>query len=374
MDTEFPGVVARPIGEFKSSSDYQYQLLRCNVDLLKIIQLGVTFMDDRGNLPDGITTWQFNFKFNLTEDMYAEDSVDLLQNSGIQFEKHEQEGIDPMHFAEMMLVSGLVLMDNVKWLSFHSGYDFGYLINLLTSQNLPKSEGEFFELLKTYFPNVYDVKYLMKSCKNLKGGLQEVANELEVRRVGPQHQAGSDALLTGQTFFRMKEMFFEDDIDDSKYCGHLFGLGTSYVVTPGNTNSSPPITTTSTQASSTNTTSATTSAPASSSITASTSSSAASTSASTAATPANASGSTETTSSSNTESSATSTAANASITATSSTNEPNTTSGGSSTNIGVTSTTESGDLPSLNNGDELASSSDILSQDSSSNIIESSSG
>jgi len=87
MDTEFPGVVARPIGEFKSSSDYQYQLLRCNVDLLKIIQLGVTFMDDKGNLPDGITTWQFNFKFNLTEDMYAEDSVDLLQNSGIQFEK-----------------------------------------------------------------------------------------------------------------------------------------------------------------------------------------------------------------------------------------------------------------------------------------------
>jgi hypothetical protein len=26
--------------------------------------------------------------------------------------------------------------------------------------------------LKIYFPNVYDVKYLMKSCKNLKGGLQ----------------------------------------------------------------------------------------------------------------------------------------------------------------------------------------------------------
>ena len=376
MDTEFPGVVARPIGEFKSSSDYQYQLLRCNVDLLKIIQLGVTFMDDKGNLPDGITTWQFNFKFNLTEDMYAEDSVDLLQNSGIQFEKHEQEGIDPMHFAEMMLVSGLVLMDNVKWLSFHSGYDFGYLINLLTSQNLPKSEGEFFELLKTYFPNVYDVKYLMKSCKNLKGGLQEVANELEVRRVGPQHQAGSDALLTGQTFFRMKEMFFEDDIDDSKYCGHLFGLGTSYVVTPSNTNSSPPVATTSTP-SSTNTSSATTSAPSSSSTTASISSSASSTAASKTATAAtgNVSGSTEATSSTNTESTAPSTTTpptNSSMTTSaSSANEPNTTSGGSSTNIGATSTTETGDLPSLNNGDELASStSDMLSQESSSNNIE----
>ncbi len=67
------------IGEFKSTADYQYQLLRCNVDLLKIIQLGLTFLDEKGKLPEsGPSTWQFNFKFNLTEDMYAEDSVDLV--------------------------------------------------------------------------------------------------------------------------------------------------------------------------------------------------------------------------------------------------------------------------------------------------------
>lgn len=66
MDTEFPGVVARPIGEFRSAADYQYQLLRCNVDLLRIIQLGLTFMDDDGKTPNGISTWQFNFKFNLS--------------------------------------------------------------------------------------------------------------------------------------------------------------------------------------------------------------------------------------------------------------------------------------------------------------------
>ena len=108
-----------------------------------------------------------------------------------------------------MIVSGLVLMPPVRWLSFSSGYDFGYLLNLLTNQDLPKTENEFFDILKIYFPCVYDVKYLMKSCKNLKGGLQEVANELDVTRIGPQHQAGSDSLLTGQTFFKMKEMFFE---------------------------------------------------------------------------------------------------------------------------------------------------------------------
>lgn len=61
-----------------------------------------------------------------------------------------------------------------------SGYDFGYMLKILTSQPLPTEEHEFFELVKIYFPNIYDVKYLMKSCKNLKGGLQEVADQLEV--------------------------------------------------------------------------------------------------------------------------------------------------------------------------------------------------
>ena len=73
MDTEFPGVVARfsadfsfrPIGNFKNSSDYHFQTLRCNVDLLKIIQLGLTFTNEYGQLPEGKRTWQFNFKFSL---------------------------------------------------------------------------------------------------------------------------------------------------------------------------------------------------------------------------------------------------------------------------------------------------------------------
>ncbi|XP_078006659.1 CCR4-NOT transcription complex subunit 8 isoform X2 [Phascolarctos cinereus] len=172
MDTEFPGVVVRPVGEFRSSIDYQYQLLRCNVDLLKIIQLGLTFTNEKGEYPSGINTWQFNFKFNLI------------------------------------------------------GYDFGYMVKLLTDSRLPAEEHQFFHILNLFFPSIYDVKYLMKSCKNLKGGLQEVADQLDLQRIGRQHQAGSDSLLTGMAFFRMKELFFEDSIDDAKYCGRLYGLGT----------------------------------------------------------------------------------------------------------------------------------------------------
>lgn len=54
------------IGNFRTSADYHYQTLRCNVDLLKMIQLGVTFADENGNVPKDACTWQFNFKFNLT--------------------------------------------------------------------------------------------------------------------------------------------------------------------------------------------------------------------------------------------------------------------------------------------------------------------
>lgn len=51
--------------------------------------------------------------------MYAQDSIDLLQNSGLQFKKHEEDGIEPVKFAELLMTSGIVLFDNIKMLSFH---------------------------------------------------------------------------------------------------------------------------------------------------------------------------------------------------------------------------------------------------------------
>jgi CCR4-NOT transcription complex subunit 7/8 len=56
-------------------------------------------------------------------DMYAQDSIELLQKSGIQFKKHEEDGIDPHLFAELLTTSGVALMENVTWLSFHA-YEF----------------------------------------------------------------------------------------------------------------------------------------------------------------------------------------------------------------------------------------------------------
>ncbi|XP_031269941.1 probable CCR4-associated factor 1 homolog 6 [Pistacia vera] len=228
MDTEFPGIVLRPVGNFKNSNDYHYQTLKDNVDMLKLIQLGLTFSDEQGNLPtcgtDKYCIWQFNFReFNVNEDVFATDSIELLKQSGIDFEKNNEKGVDVMRFGELLMSSGIVLNDSVHWVTFHSGYDFGYLLKVLTCQNLPDTQAKFFNLIRIYFPTVYDIKHLMKYCNSLHGGLNKLAELLEVERVGICHQAGSDSLLTSCTFRKLKENFFSSPL--GKYAGVLFGLG-----------------------------------------------------------------------------------------------------------------------------------------------------
>ncbi|KAI9677384.1 MAG: hypothetical protein M1817_006336 [Caeruleum heppii] len=265
MDTEFPGIIARPMGSFTTKADYHYQTLRCNVDLLRMIQLGITIFTSEGDLPpahppDNSTvngpsyhnnlmpcpcTWQFNFRFSLAEDMYAQESIDILQKSGLDFQMHEKNGIDPLEFGSCLITSGLVLMEDVKWISFHSGYDFGYMMKIMLCQPLPEDESEFRELLNIFFPSLYDIKYLMKSASknqaannspltpqasqiinNLgqKSGLQDIADELNIKRVGPQHQAGSDSLLTGKIFWEVRRIVYGGRIDDDKYLGQVWGL------------------------------------------------------------------------------------------------------------------------------------------------------
>lgn len=188
--------------------------------MLKLIQLGLTFTDAQGRLPrvgGELAVWQVNFReFRLGDDMYAQDSIDLLKTSGIDFRRMEDRGCDVHRFGELLMTSGVVLSDEVHWVTFHSGYDFGYLLKLLTCAPLPPTEQGFFELLGLYFPALYDIKYLMKFCGSLHGGLNKLAETLEVERIGPQHQAGSDSLLTAATFLKLAATFFNNDSSKGK--------------------------------------------------------------------------------------------------------------------------------------------------------------
>ncbi|KAK1444533.1 Ribonuclease H superfamily protein [Babesia gibsoni] len=225
IDTEFPGIVAKPTSY---QDDYNYQTVKCNVDLLKLIQLGLTFANADGQTPSGVSTWQFNFKFDLHRDMYAYDSIELLKQSGIDFEKHQRNGIHVAHFGELIMSSGLVMNEDVVWVSFHGSYDFAYVLKLLTCTSLPSKQSEFFELLHDFFPSLYDIKFLLdeRSIKlSGRSSLQKISEHLDVKRVGPQHQAGSDSLVTCRTFFKLMQRYFENKLDDEKYQGVIYGLG-----------------------------------------------------------------------------------------------------------------------------------------------------
>lgn len=54
-----------------------------------------------------------------SDDMYAPESIELLTKSGINFKRHEEYGISVEEFGELLISSGLVLLDEVQWVSFH---------------------------------------------------------------------------------------------------------------------------------------------------------------------------------------------------------------------------------------------------------------
>ena len=223
MDTEFPGVVAKPLGNFKSQSSFAYQQLRFNVDILNIIQLGISISDEYGHRPEAAHTWQFNFKFNLDSDMYSRESIDLLAAAQIDFRKHAENGIDQKEFGYLLFTSGLVMAEDIVWISFHSAYDFAYLIKILTGNLMQEREAEFYRYMCVLFPVFYDFKYLVRSTDYVRKGLQEISNDLGVTREGVAHQAGSDALLTSLAFFKSLDVFLSRE-EIKQMTGRLYGI------------------------------------------------------------------------------------------------------------------------------------------------------
>lgn len=222
MDTEFPGTVYN-LANF--TNDFYYKTIKINVDSLKLIQLGVTLTNAKGEKPQDIHTWQFNLKFNYKKDSYSSSSFSLLCNCGVDFDKLEKEGIPYDLFAEYFTTSGLVLNDDLTWIAYHGSYDFAYLLRILTNYPLPETETEFTEQLALYFPNHYDVKVLAKGNEFLQGGLNRLAHYLDVFRKGSMHQAGSDSIITVEVFLKMVEHNYleKDQLKEGKNV--IFGIG-----------------------------------------------------------------------------------------------------------------------------------------------------
>ncbi|KAH0724575.1 hypothetical protein KY284_000440 [Solanum tuberosum] len=98
----------------------------------------ITLSDANGNLPKLViegeqfwVLWQFNFSdFNRNRDQYAEASIKLLVNSGIDFERNLKFGIRSIDFG---------------------ANDIGYLLKILRGRNLPDSLDVFYDFVKMFF-------------------------------------------------------------------------------------------------------------------------------------------------------------------------------------------------------------------------------
>ena len=225
MDTEFPGTVFHLENR---TEDFYYKSLKKNVDKLKLIQLGITLTNEKGEYPKNYPyhTWQFNLEFDKDTELYNDESMDMLKKCGINFDKLKKKGIKHNIFAQYFMISNLVLNPDVHWVSFQGSYDFGYLLKLLINTDLPQTEDEFVNSLNLYFINFYDIRVIVKDNDNLlKKGLSRLAELLEVRREGQEHQAGSDSMVTIDVFFKLKKKALVSENKFKEAKNILYGIG-----------------------------------------------------------------------------------------------------------------------------------------------------
>eukprot|EP00826_Nyctotherus_ovalis_P017356 TRINITY_DN1510_c0_g1_i5.p1 TRINITY_DN1510_c0_g1~~TRINITY_DN1510_c0_g1_i5.p1 ORF type:complete len:229 (-),score=51.14 TRINITY_DN1510_c0_g1_i5:86-727(-) len=118
---------------------------------------------------------------------------------------------------------GLVLNEDLQWISFQGNYDFAYFLKLVTCEGLPDSKLEFLNKLQIYFPHYYDVKCLLRELNITSGSLSKISSNFGIKRMGIQHQAGSDSVVTAKLFFKLKETQVKTRAD-AKCHNSLYGF------------------------------------------------------------------------------------------------------------------------------------------------------
>lgn len=162
INVESAGTLGRPIGKFKGKRDYVYQTIRVNVDLFNIFKVGISLCDQFGNKPEGIfSTWQLHCEVNPEVEMVPSEFLEFLDAASTIPETSASElkhsGINLRELAVVLTDSGLIMNNNITWISHSGGYDFAYLLRLITDRPLPNNREEFLGDLNIFFPNYYDL-------------------------------------------------------------------------------------------------------------------------------------------------------------------------------------------------------------------------
>ncbi|KAH7420977.1 hypothetical protein KP509_13G034000 [Ceratopteris richardii] len=196
-----------------SEEESIYRALKANVDIMKLIQVVITLIDNRGQLPmiDGAyCIWQLNLRnFDLRTDRYVKSSIELLRNSGIDFERNRRDGLASRTLGSLLRKHGLVFNPRIRYVCYQGDYDFAYLHKAVTGdQRLPSTSAEYAHSKAGMFGPIFDVHCVQLQYFQTMYGLQKFSDSLGVKRIsGTSHQAGSDSLLTASTYEALKSRF-----------------------------------------------------------------------------------------------------------------------------------------------------------------------
>ncbi|EFH51912.1 hypothetical protein ARALYDRAFT_905530 [Arabidopsis lyrata subsp. lyrata] len=176
-------------------------------------------VDERYN---NMSTWEINFSDFGVDDARNEKSIEFLRRNGLDLRKIREEGIGIKgFFSELFWI--LKKARNITWVTFHGYYDIAYLLKCFTGEALPYTPKRFSKAVARILGSVYDLNVMAGQHQGLSSrlGLESLAHELELNRVGTAHHAGSDRELTAQIFAKMAKIF--NNVQESE--GHVYGLG-----------------------------------------------------------------------------------------------------------------------------------------------------
>ncbi|XP_064992445.1 probable CCR4-associated factor 1 homolog 11 [Musa acuminata AAA Group] len=169
IDTEFPGFIRDTPRD--ATEEERYNDVKHNVDNMHLIQLGVALFDEGGNTPWPGCCWQFNFSdFDPDVDASSPDSIELLAQSGHDFQQNRRHGIDARRCAYLVCVKLFCQPYSSKYVTFHGLYDVAFVIKMITRAPLPNTLNEFSDLVRTIFGQIYDIKYISRFCGGLRQG------------------------------------------------------------------------------------------------------------------------------------------------------------------------------------------------------------
>ncbi|KAH7420955.1 hypothetical protein KP509_13G032200 [Ceratopteris richardii] len=204
IDTEFPGSLKLDFlcSEQDSNEDSIYRTLKENVNMMKLIQVGITLVDNWGRLPmieGAYCVWQFNLcDFDMNNDIFVKASIQVLQNNGLESRT----------LGRLLLKHHLVFNPRMHYVCYQGDYDFAYVHEAVTGdQQLPSSLAEYTYSKISMFGRIFDVRCAQLQNFHTSYGLQKFSDSLGVKRIsGTSHQAGSDSLLTASTYQAIKSL------------------------------------------------------------------------------------------------------------------------------------------------------------------------